>query len=122
MSHPIRVSQRYVPQAQEQKQVQDYEEKQTSVVDFQGSREVTKNISELVNSTFIISSVDFQEITYRGNQTVIAIVTLSDGTKVHTFSNILIEQLKNIKQLTDSGKMVRVKLIKTKRYYQFTKP
>jgi len=118
----MRVSQRYVPQNKQQPQVQDYEEKQEQVVDFQGSREITKNISELTNQVFIISSVQFQDLVYRGNNTTIAIITLSDGSKYHTFSSILIEQLKQIKQITDSGKMVRVKLIKTKRYYQFTKP
>jgi hypothetical protein len=122
MSKPIRVSQRYVPTSQQQQTVDYQEPKQETVVDFSGGREITKNISELVNQVFVIANVEFQEITYRGQNTVISIITLSDGSKYHSFSAILIEQLKQIKQICDSGKMVRVKLIKTKRYYQFTKP
>jgi aspartate ammonia-lyase len=118
----MRISQRYVPTSQQQQTVDYQEHRQETVVDFSGGREITRNLSELVNQTFVIANIEFQEITYRGQNTVISIITLSNGQKYHTFSTILIEQLKNIKQITDSGKMVRVKLIKTKRYYQFTKP
>jgi len=74
-----------------------------------------KNISELLNQTFVIKAVEFTEVGFGK----IAIFTLENGERYYTGSKVLLRQAEEIEKLCDEGKLVRVTLKKVKRYYTF---
>jgi len=78
-------------------------------------RELGRNIVELLNLSFIITSVSFTE----GNYGKIAVITTDNGSKYYTSSKVLLKQLEEIKKYTDRGQKVKVTLRKVKRYYTF---
>jgi hypothetical protein len=74
-------------------------------------------LTELVDKTFVIQGVEIQEM---GKYGEVAIATIELNSKVerrHTFSAVLIKQLKALKEFTDKGKKVKCTLRKVKRYY-----
>ena len=79
-------------------------------------------LTEKVNETFYVTGVDIREM---GNLGECAIVTIEDEKgnveKRHTFSKVLVDQLKQIKETIESGEAdkVEVTLRKRKRYYTF---
>jgi hypothetical protein len=84
---------------------------------YRGSLMSDGQLTELVDKSFIIRSVEVQEM---GKYGEVAIATIELGGKVerrHTFSSVLIKQLKAIKEFTDKGKRVKCTLRKVKRYY-----
>jgi hypothetical protein len=84
---------------------------------YRGSLQSDGQLTELVDKTFVIQSVEIQEM---GKYGEVAIVTIAGNGKVerrHTFSSVLIKQLKAIKEFTDKGKKVKCTLRKVKRYY-----
>jgi len=99
----------------------EVKEEEKAVVDFKevyrGSLQSDGQLTELVDKTFIITGVEIQEM---GKYGEVAVVTLSFNGAVqrrHTFSTVLLKQLKAIKEYTDKGKKVKVTLRKVKRYY-----
>jgi hypothetical protein len=74
-------------------------------------------LTELVDKSFIIKGVEIQEM---GKYGEVAIATIELNGKVerrHTFSSVLVKQLKAVKEITDKGKRVKCTLRKVKRYY-----
>jgi len=84
-------------------------------------REVTQNISELLDQQFYIHNIEIKDITLKGNSTRIAILTISKDLqnleKYHTFSSVLITQLEQLKKYTDNNKIIEATLRKQKRYF-----
>jgi hypothetical protein len=74
----------------------------------------TKQLTDLVGQVIIISNVQFFETP----RLKIAKVTTDKGD-YRTTSEVLLKQLEDIKKITDTGKKVKVKLTKKKRYYTF---
>jgi hypothetical protein len=84
---------------------------------YRGSLMSDGQLTELVDKSFIVKSVEIQEM---GKYGEVAIATIELNGKVerrHTFSSVLIKQLKAIKEFTDKGKKVKCTLRKVKRYY-----
>jgi len=83
-----------------------------------GIRELdgTKPLTNLVNEEFIITDVKF----FTSGLGEIAKVTVKERGDYRTTSQVLLKQLKQIKQMLDEGADgVKVKLSKRKRYYTF---
>jgi hypothetical protein len=74
-------------------------------------------LTELVDKTFIIKGVEIQEMGKYGEVAVVTIIYDRVEQRRHTFSAVLIKQLKAIKEFTDKGKKVKCTLRKVKRYY-----
>ena len=79
------------------------------------------SLSDLVGQTIYITDVEFREL---GNLGEVAIVVYHPANsdelvKRHTFSQVLIEQLKSIKDYLDQGYEVKAKIVKRKRYLTF---
>lgn len=107
-------------------------EKETGLVQF---REIYKgklnsdgNLSDFKNDTLIIKDVEFGTITVKGKETEYAIATCDynqNTLRLHTFSKVLIDQLKVIKSEIDKSKSegkpitVKVRVTKVKNYYTF---
>jgi len=86
---------------------------------YKGSLESDGQLTEYVNQTMIIKDVEFTELGTYG-EVAIAIVEVDGETKrLHTFSQVLIKQLKAIKPYLEQGKPIRATLRKRKRYYTF---
>jgi soluble cytochrome b562 len=75
----------------------------------------TQRLTDLVGQTVTIKEVQFFETA----NLVIAKVILEDGKAYRTTSDVLVKQLREIKKLTDEGKLVKTTLTKRKRYYTF---
>jgi hypothetical protein len=96
-------------------------ESKEEIVDYKPKRAIeeldgTKPLITLVNETFIITNVKF----YETPSFTIAKVEVEGKGSYRTTSEVLIKQLREIKQLLDQGKKVRVTLAKVKQYYTFT--
>jgi len=98
--------------------------KQKTITDFSeiaplNALDGTEPLDTLLNTTFVITKVEFGE-TKTGKY---AIVTLDNGKKYRTFSQVLLEQLAFIdsylNDYEDEVEGVRVTLRKVKRYYTF---
>ena len=86
---------------------------------YEGAIESEGQLSELINEEFLIHDVEFKHL----NLGEVALVTVeidNEVRKLHTFSRVLIDQLKEIKKHTDKGFSIQVKLVKRKNYYTFT--
>ena len=86
---------------------------------YKGSLGSDGRLTDYVNEIMIIEDVEFTEIQNYGE---VAIVTVRIGKgklRLHTFSQVLMKQLKAIKEITDQGKKVRARLVRRKRYYTF---
>jgi hypothetical protein len=84
---------------------------------YRGSLMSDGQLTELVDKSFIIKGVEIQEM---GKYGEVAIATIELNGKVerrHTFSSVLVKQLKAVKEITDKGKKVKCTLRKVKRYY-----
>jgi hypothetical protein len=84
---------------------------------YRGSLMSDGQLTELVDKSFIIKGVEIQEM---GKYGEVAIATIELDGKVerrHTFSGVLVKQLKAVKEITDKGKKVKCTLRKVKRYY-----
>jgi hypothetical protein len=84
---------------------------------YRGSLMSDGQLTELVDKTFVIQGVEIQEM---GKYGEVAIATIELDGKVerrHTFSSVLVKQLKAVKEITDKGKKVKCTLRKVKRYY-----
>jgi hypothetical protein len=68
----------------------------------------------MVGRTVTIEDVEF----YETRRYTIAKVKAKEGV-FRTTSEVLVKQLREIKQLTDQGKKVRAKIVKRGRYYTF---
>jgi hypothetical protein len=75
-----------------------------------------ENISVLLNQSFVITNVEFDEGAYGA----VAIFTVGDdGKKYYTSSKVLTKQAMEIAQLIKEGYKVKVTLRKVKRYLTF---
>jgi hypothetical protein len=96
-------------------------EEEKAVVEFKevyrGSLQSDGQLTELVDRTFIIKGVEIQEMGKYGEVAVVTIIYDRVEQRRHTFSAVLIKQLKAIKEFTDKGKKVKCTLRKVKRYY-----
>ena len=95
--------------------------KEEEIVDYKPKRNIpeldgTKPLITLVNETFIIEDVKFFET----SSFTIAKVEVKGKGSYRTTSEVLVKQLREIKQLIEQGKKVRVTLAKVKQYYTFT--
>lgn len=73
-------------------------------------------ITNLVNTEMVIDSV---EVKTNAKYGAIALFGIG-GRFYRTTSKVLCDQAKGIKELLDSGKKVRTRLIKKKNYYTFS--
>jgi hypothetical protein len=97
------------------------ENKDTSdVVDYSATANY-KNISELLNNTFIITGIKQEERTFADRKAVLSVITVNNE-EYYTFSSVLARQLQEIQPLIAQGKKVRVKLVKKKRYLTLASP
>jgi hypothetical protein len=96
-------------------------EEEKAVVEFKevyrGSLQSNGQLTELVDKTFVIQGVEIQEMGKYGEVAVVTIIYDRVEQRRHTFSAVLIKQLKAIKEFTDKGKKVKCTLRKVKRYY-----
>jgi len=83
---------------------------------YKGSLNSDGRLSELVGETFLIKSVEITEIAL-GEVAIAEIERDGKTERRHTFSSVLIDQLKQVKEFTDKGKKVKATLKKVKRYY-----
>ncbi|RLJ03022.1 MAG: hypothetical protein DRP11_02005 [Candidatus Aenigmatarchaeota archaeon] len=98
----------------EEKGIISFSEFYKGVLGSQGS------LSELVNQEFIIREVEFKITEQYGETALVTIEIDGHKAKYHTFSGVLLKQLKEIKKKLDEGyKGVKVTLKKVKRYYTF---
>jgi hypothetical protein len=74
-------------------------------------------LTELVDKTFIVKNVEIQEMGKYGEVAIATIMYDRVEQRRHTFSSVLIRQLKALKEYTDKGKKVKCTLRKVKRYY-----
>jgi hypothetical protein len=81
-----------------------------------------KNLTELLNKVFIIKSIRQEPRRFSDRDATLSIIELDNGEQYYSFSAIVAKQLQELKQFTDAGKRVRVKLIKRKRYLTFVSP
>jgi hypothetical protein len=81
-------------------------------------RPIGENLTQLLNTEFIIQDVRFEKRNFGDNEREIAVVIV-DGKEYYTFSNVLIKQLYDVKKLIDEGNVVQVRLEKRKRYLTF---
>jgi hypothetical protein len=89
------------------------------VVEYHPSRRIadldgTEPLTIMVGRTVTIEDVEF----YETGRYTIAKVKAKEGL-FRTTSEVLVKQLREIKQLTDQGKKVRAKIVKRGRYYTF---
>ena len=96
-------------------------EEEKAVVDFKevykGSLASNGQLTEMVDKTFLITSVEIQEMGRYGEVAVATIELNGVVQRRHTFSSVLVKQLKAIKEIIDEGKKVKATLRKVKRYY-----
>lgn len=96
--------------------------KQTQIVDWLDikpkSYGVAKPLKELVNQEFLIVGAEFYKGMY-GDFAIVTVRVKGEDVKYRTSSQVLIEQLKKMKQYLDKGIAVKVRLRKRKRYYTF---
>jgi len=86
---------------------------------YKGSLNADGRLTDFVNEVMIIEKVEFAEISNYG-EVAIATVRIADSTlRLYTFSQVLIKQLKAIKEIVDQGKKVEAHLVRRKRYYTF---
>jgi hypothetical protein len=81
-----------------------------------------KNLTELINKVFIIKSIKQEQRKFSDREAILSVIELDNGEQYYSFSSVVAKQLQELKQHTDAGKRVRVKLIKRKRYLTFTSP
>ena len=101
-------------------------EKDREIVEFsdiyRGSLNSDGRIADYLGSEVVIEKVEFTEL---GNVGQVGIIECffpdypDKKMRLHTFSQVLLNQLEVIKKYTDQGKKVRVKIVKKKRYYTF---
>lgn len=97
------------------------EEIKEEIVEYKPKKQIeeldgTKPLTNLVNETFIITDVKF----YETPSYTIAKVIVEDRGAYRTTSDVLVKQLREIKQLIEQGKKVKVTLTKVKKYYTFS--
>jgi hypothetical protein len=81
-----------------------------------------KNLTELLNKVFIIKSIKQEQRKFSDREAILSIIELDNGEQYYSFSSVVAKQLQELKQFTDAGRRVRVKLVKRKRYLTFTSP
>jgi len=95
-------------------------ENTSDVVDYSATANY-KNISELLNKTFIISNIKQEERTFADRKAILSVITVNNE-EYYSFSSVLARQLMEIQPLIAQGKKVRVKLVKKKRYLTLASP
>jgi len=95
-------------------------ENTSDVVDYSTTQNY-RNISELLNKTFIISNIKQEERTFADRKAILSVITVNNE-EYYSFSSVLARQLMEIQPLIAQGKKVRVKLVKKKRYLTLTSP
>lgn len=79
----------------------------------------TVNIKDIVGEVIVIKNVEFKDT----NLGKLAIIETVDHGRYHTFSKVMLDQLeREIKPILDSGKYVRVKVSRVRRYLRFDAP
>ncbi len=86
---------------------------------YKGSLNADGRLTDYVNEIMIITNVEFNEIPNYGEVGIATVKLGKETLRLYTFSQVLIKQLKAIKEFTDKGKKVRVHLVRRKRYYTF---
>jgi hypothetical protein len=75
----------------------------------------SENIQAALGEVLKIAKVEFVQ----ANRGEVAIITTTDGQRYHTFSKVLISQLKNIEPYLTEGIVVAARLVKVKNYLTF---
>lgn len=88
---------------------------------YKGELESDGQLTELVNQKFIVEDVEFKNMSGKLGEVALVQVDLGgQKLKLHTFSSVLIKQLRAIKQyINKNNDTVEVTLRKTKNYYTF---
>mgnify|MGYP000380216681 CR=1 FL=1 len=86
---------------------------------YKGSLGSDGRLTDYVNEIMVIEDVEFKEIDNYGEVAIVTVQLGREKLKLHTFSQVLMKQLKAIKEHTDKGKKVRARLTRRKRYYTF---
>ncbi len=85
---------------------------------YKGELKSEGQLTELVGTTFVIKAVEIGTLGGKLGEYAIATVNTGKETKrLHTFSSVLIKQLKRVKEYTDKGEEVEATLRKVKNYY-----
>ena len=95
-------------------------ENTSDVVDYSTTQNY-RNISELLNKTFIISNIKQEERTFADRKAILSVITVGNE-EYYLFISVLARQLMEIQPLIAQGKKVRVKLVKKKRYLTLASP
>jgi len=94
--------------------------KVNNVVDFadvfKGSFNSIGSLTELVNQTVLIKDVEFRE-TRKGYVAIVTVIVNGKEERRHTFSQVIIDQLRALEELFKSGKMIRATVRKRGSYY-----
>ena len=105
--------------------VVEEEKSKDLIVDFDdvymAYRPRTENLSVLEGTTFIIKKVEFEESS-KGEVAVVTVETPEGEKRYHTFSRVIIKQLKAIMPVLEKGFKVRATVVRTKRYLMLRSP
>ena len=82
-------------------------ENTSDVVDYSATQNY-KNISELLNKTFIITAVRQEERTFADRKAILSVITVGNE-EYYSFSSVLARQLMEIQPLIAQGKKVKEK-------------
>lgn len=77
------------------------------------------HLGDMVGKIMHIKAVEFGKLETLGDYAVVTAQVGNEIKRLHTFSAILIKQLKKIEPYVAQGKIVKAKLIKRKNYYTF---
>jgi hypothetical protein len=85
---------------------------------YKGELKSDGQLTELVGQNFIIKAVEVGELSGKLGEYAIATVQAGDKTmRLHTFSKVLIKQLKAVKPYVDKGEEIEATIRKIKNYY-----
>jgi len=86
---------------------------------YKGSLESDGQLADYLNEEMIIKDVEFTELGNYGDVAIVTVEVKNVERRLHTFSKVLIRQLKAIESTLKEGKVVKARLVKRKRYYTF---
>jgi len=86
---------------------------------YKGSLDSHGRLTDYLNEEMIIKDVEFTELGNYGDVAIATVEVKNVERRLHTFSQVLIKQLKAIEDVLKEGKVVKARLVKRKRYYTF---
>jgi len=87
-----------------------------------GSLGTEGSLSELINVPFYIKNVEFSETQNYGEVAVVEVEIDGEVKKYHTFSQVLIKQLRQLQKYLDGNTKILATIRRRKRYYTLDSP